>query len=148
MKVIYSSPEYLNWILVLQLGLHFVDPMKRIILSPYNCLGVALIVAGVILNVYSSWFMEGNGATPEFHKVSSRLLVNGPFRFSRKPIYLSGVTVSLGIAVSLGSLSGFLFPVILFLVLDRHYIPDEEMRLANRFGRAYRYYKLSVPRWI
>jgi protein-S-isoprenylcysteine O-methyltransferase Ste14 len=141
-------PRYLNWILVLQIGLHFIVPMKTNLRAPYSYLGLVLVLAGVGLNIYSTRFIHENGATLDFAKVSSRLLVTGPFRFSRNPVYLSGVIVSLGIAISLGSLIAFLFPPIVFLALNKLYIPAEEMRLENRFGRDYLDYKHSVSRWI
>lgn len=144
----FVPPGYLNWLLVLQFGLHFVVPVKRVIHPPYNYLGVALVLASIFLNVYTTRFMQENSAALDFFEVSRRLLVTGPFRFSRNPIYLSGITVSLGIAISLGSLMTFLFPAILFLALDRLYIPAEETRLANRFGQEYRDYKRRVRRWI
>ncbi|MGD8996491.1 MAG: isoprenylcysteine carboxylmethyltransferase family protein [Anaerolineae bacterium] len=76
------------------------------------------------------------------------LVVTGPFRISRNPVYLSGVVVSLGIATLLGSLITFLFPVLLFLVLNTWYVPNEESRLHRVFGDEYLEYKQRVRRWI
>lgn len=92
--------------------------------------------------------MQQNGAALDFAEVSNGLLVLGPFRFSRNPIYLSGVMVSLGTAISLGSLITFPFPAIVFLALDNLYIPVEENRLEQRFGQDYLDYIRSVSRWI
>ena len=69
-------------------------------------------------------------------------------RISRNPIYLSGLLLSLGLAVLLGSLIPFFFPIALFLILDRLYIPSEEKRLAETFGQPYLDYKKSVRRWF
>jgi protein-S-isoprenylcysteine O-methyltransferase Ste14 len=61
---------------------------------------------------------------------------------------LGGVILSLGIAVLLGSLITFVFPIVLLLILDQLYIPVEERKLEETFGKEYLEYKQRVRRWI
>jgi protein-S-isoprenylcysteine O-methyltransferase Ste14 len=127
-------PTYLNIFLVLAIGLHFILPIKRIIHSPYTYLGLVFILFGIVLNVWSTRLLKKKSQTIDFYETANRLVTDGPFRFSRNPIYLSGVILSLGIAILLGSLITFVFPIALLLILDRLYIPSEEKRLGTRFG--------------
>ncbi len=142
------SPSYFNVFIVLAIGLHFALPIKTIVYQPYTYLGVPTIILGLILNVWSVGTLKKKGTSTEFHETAARLVMDGPFRVSRNPIYLSGVILSLGIAVVLGSLITFAFPLLLFLILHRYYIPIEEMRLEETFGREYLEYRQRVRRWI
>ena len=141
-------PTYLNIFLVLAIGLHFILPIKRIIHSPYTYLGLILILFGIVLNMWTTRLLKAKSKTIDFYETANRLVTDGPFRISRNPIYLSGVILSLGIAILLGSLITFVFPIVLLLILDRLYVPSEEERLETRFGKEYLAYKHRVRRWI
>ena len=141
-------PTYLNTILVLAIVLHFILPIKRIIHPPYTYAGPIIILFGVALNVWSARLLKNKSATIDFYETPTRLVMDGPFRISRNPLYLGGVILSLGIAVLLGSLITFVFPTALLLILDKLYIPVEEKRLEKTFGKEYLEYKQRVKRWI
>ncbi|NIN35600.1 MAG: hypothetical protein GTO60_11145, partial [Gammaproteobacteria bacterium] len=66
-------------------------------------LGLIFILFGVVLNVWSSRLLKKKGTAIDFYEAPNRLVTDGPFRISRNPIYLSGVILSLGIAILLGS---------------------------------------------
>jgi len=141
-------PSYLNIFLVLPIGLHFVLPIKRIVHSPYTYLGFVFILLGLALNTWSVRELKKRNTTIDFQEMPNRLVTDGPFRISRNPLYLGGVILSLGIAILLGSLITFVFPVALLLILDRLYIPAEETRLEKTFGQEYLEYRQQVRRWI
>jgi len=148
MKDRLPPPTYLNALIPLAIVLHLVLPIKRIIYSPYTYLGSILILLGVVLNIWSGRQLRKMNTTIDFYGRPSELATDGPFRISRNPIYLSGVILSLGIAILLGSLITFAFPIALFLILNGLYIPSEEEVLEKTFGREYLEYKQRVRRWI
>lgn len=148
MKNRLLPPGYLNIFLVLAIVLHFIFPIKKIVSPSYSFVGFILIVLGVILNIWSGNTLRRSNTTIDFTGTPSRLVTDGPFRFSRNPIYLSGVSLSLGVTIALGSLIMLIFSTVLFVILNRFYIPFEENRLADEFGRKYHEYKRSVRRWI
>jgi protein-S-isoprenylcysteine O-methyltransferase Ste14 len=63
-------------------------------------------------------------------------------------MYLGMVVVTLGVAICLGSVSPFLLPGTLFLVLDRRFVRREEQFLRDSLGTAYDDYSTRVRRWI
>jgi protein-S-isoprenylcysteine O-methyltransferase Ste14 len=148
MKNKFLPPTYLNFLLLIAIGLHFVIPTKRIISPSYSYVGVILILLGVILNVWSGGTLRRANTTIDFNRTPKQLVTDGPFRFSRNPIYLSGVILSLGFAIALGSLIMFIYLIALFIILNWFYIPFEERRLENEFGQNYHDYKRIVRRWI
>ncbi|NIS80222.1 MAG: hypothetical protein GTO14_08440 [Anaerolineales bacterium] len=148
MKKKILPPTYLNLLLVLEIVVHLILPIKQVVHAPYTYFGVVLIVIGVGLNLYSVRYLERQNTTSNFSKTANHLVVNGPFRKSRNPIYLSGILLSVGIAIFLGSLITFLIPILIFLILNSIHVPDEERRLEEIFGREFLEYKKRVRRWF
>jgi protein-S-isoprenylcysteine O-methyltransferase Ste14 len=141
-------PKVFNAFLVLAVILHFTLPIKMVVFGPYKFLGLLLLFIGSGLNVWSASHLSGKDTTSDFHEAPSALVVDGPFRISRNPIYLSGVVITLSLAVLLGSLITFVFPAVMWLVLNQFHIPAEEGVLAQTFGEEYLEYKRQVRRWI
>jgi protein-S-isoprenylcysteine O-methyltransferase Ste14 len=134
--------------LAMSVGLHFVAPITIIVSPPYTYFGSIAIIFGIALNIWSVVLLRTENTNIEFSEAPNKLIIRGAFRISRNPIYLSGVIVSLGIAVLLGSLITFLFPIALLLILDRVYIPFEEAKLYDTFGEEYVKYRKKVRRWL
>ncbi|MFX1424591.1 MAG: methyltransferase family protein [Promethearchaeota archaeon] len=141
-------PKYLNIFLLMPIIFHFLLPFERIIPFPYTFTGFILIVFGLIINIWSTRELKSNTTPIDFNKPTVNLVVDGPFSISRNPIYISGVILSFGITVLLGSLFAFIFPVALILILNTYYIPFEEEKLEKTFGEEYIKYKKRVRRWI
>lgn len=148
MKKRIFAPTYLNSLIILEIAAHWILPLQQIIREPYKYFGVILIAIGIGLNIYSVRYLLMQNTTSNFFETANRLVVSGPFAMSRNPIYLSGVLLSLGIALFLGSLSTFAIPILMFLTLNSIHIPDEEKRLEAKFGKDYLAYKQQVRRWI
>jgi protein-S-isoprenylcysteine O-methyltransferase Ste14 len=79
--------------------------------------------------------------------VPTALVTEGPYRFTRNPLYLGQLLFLLGLGITA-------FPWLLLgagvqaLLLDRVVIPPEERRIAEHFGAAYEAYRHRVRRWI
>lgn len=141
-------PKYLNIFLVLAVILHFLWPIKRFIPAPFNYLGVLFIILGLALNIWSTRLLREHKTALDFDTQPSALVTSGPFGVSRNPIYLSGIVFSTGFAILLGSVIVSLFPIALFVLLDRLYIPSEEEKLEDAFGARYLDYKEKVSKWL
>jgi protein-S-isoprenylcysteine O-methyltransferase Ste14 len=73
---------------------------------------------------------------------------NGPYRFSRNPIYLAFSVFHLGIACWLNSIWPLATLVAAIAVMAAVVIPREERYLERKFGADYLDYKRSVRRWL
>jgi len=76
------------------------------------------------------------------------LVQDGPYRFSRNPIYLSFALMYLGASLIVNSLLPLVVLVLMVVRWDRVQIPREERYLQERFGEEYNRYKAKVRRWI
>ena len=79
---------------------------------------------------------------------AQHLVVDGPNRITRNPMYLGLAGVLLSHAIARRSPS-VVIPLVGFVwLIDRYQIPAEEAALEARFGQAYLDYKEAVPRWL
>jgi protein-S-isoprenylcysteine O-methyltransferase Ste14 len=76
------------------------------------------------------------------------VVTDGPYRYTRNPMYLSLVIVALGIALWIGTWPMFIAPVAVFATANCVHIPFEEAKMRRQFGAAYDDYMARVRRWI
>ena len=88
------------------------------------------------------------GVNPEPWKEAKAFVANGPYRFTRNPMYLGMALAYAAVALGFGSWGALiLLPITLWLIT--HYvIAREEAYLAGKFGQTYLDYKGKVRRWI
>jgi len=127
---------------------HYLLPIMPIVPKPYTYLGIVLILMGLALAIFAAMTFRRIGASFQLHGKSSTLATSGPFRISRNPMYLSMLIWLTGLAVFLGSLSTFLFPILLFLTANFLIIPLEEQGMERVLGERYLEYKQRVRRWL
>lgn len=127
---------------------HYLFPIVSVVPRPYTYLGIALMLPGVALSMWASSTFRRAGASYQLRGQSSDLVSSGPFRISRNPMYLAMLLWLLGLAILLGSLTPFLFPVLLFLIANFLMVPLEERHLEKTMGKPYLDYKTHVRRWL
>ena len=110
--------------------------------------GTVLANAGLLLVLWCFALFARARTTLLPGEAPSRLILHGPFRWSRNPIYVgmlasyAGLAMMLGVPWALALLPG---PV---LVLQRWIVPFEESRLRARFPGHYDAYAGRVRRWL
>ncbi len=130
--------------------LEIIFPENPIIPYPYNLFGLLIIVLGFALIIWANYTLLRKISLEErepFHTPSA-LVLNGPFQFSRNPVYLSVIMMAFGLATLFGSLILFILPIIFFFVFHRFLIRWEEKKLEETFGEDYLEYKMRVRRWL
>lgn len=79
---------------------------------------------------------------------STALVVEGPYRVTRNPIYIGFVLAYFGLAVVLTSVWVLVLLIPVLVIMQRGVVEREETYLEQQFGEAYRKYKARVPRWL
>lgn len=104
--------------------------------------GWPLIIAGLWL---AGWAVRV-AANVDLER-PNRIVLRGPYAFSRNPMYVAWTLAYVGIAlVANTAWSLVLLPVV--LALTQVVVVREERALAGRFGAAYQGYKTSVRRYL
>jgi protein-S-isoprenylcysteine O-methyltransferase Ste14 len=76
------------------------------------------------------------------------LVVAGPYRFSRNPMYIAVVLVLWGWALGTRSGSLIIYALAVMTVFHLRVVLGEEPWLARTHGEAWTDYSARVPRWI
>jgi protein-S-isoprenylcysteine O-methyltransferase Ste14 len=127
---------------------HYLIPVMIIVPKPYTYLGIIPLVGGLALATWASMLFRKAGTSFQLHGESPLLVTSGPFRFSRNPMYLGMLVWLIGLAVLLGSLISFLFPLLFFLVASFYMVPLEERSMEQLFGMQFTDYERRVRRWL
>lgn len=111
-------------------------------------LGWTLIAAGALLalSAVSLFFRARTHLIP--NRPANALVIAGPYRFTRNPMYVSLTTVYLGVCVLLQSLWALVFLPLVLVTIYRKVVAPEEAYLERRFGSDYALYKKRVRRWL
>jgi protein-S-isoprenylcysteine O-methyltransferase Ste14 len=110
--------------------------------------GLALIVIGSVLNVWAErLFKHDNVGVCPFTHVPV-LVVRGPFRVTRNPMYLGLVCLTLGCALASGVLANVWSAIALFIWLHYAFVLPEEAFLRDALGSEFDSYARRVPRWL
>jgi protein-S-isoprenylcysteine O-methyltransferase Ste14 len=116
--------------------------------GPRKEVGVVLIAAGVGLAGWAAMTFQRSDTSVSVHDESTALVEEGPYRYTRNPIYVGGTAAYTGITLLLNNLWGILLLPVMTAALQRGVIEREEAYLRGKFGEAYEAYTARVPRWL
>jgi protein-S-isoprenylcysteine O-methyltransferase Ste14 len=104
---------------------------------------------GAVLLLWPVWnfSVQGRGS-PSPADPPKKLVVEGPYRYVRNPMYLAAALVLLGHWLRSGSRSVLIYGLAVVTAFHLFVVHYEEPNLERRFGEAYRKYRASVPRWL
>jgi protein-S-isoprenylcysteine O-methyltransferase Ste14 len=136
------------------LGLLLAIPLE--LLFPTGGLPVLVTVIGTLAGVAVSLYMDGaalsnfsKADTPAIpFKPTEALVTDGPYRFTRNPMYVGMAALYIALALAFGLLWAFAFLPAIIIVIDRLVIAREEPYLERLFGQEYLDYKQRVGRWL
>ena len=111
-------------------------------------LGWPLLGGGVLLLGWFEWALRRGGTPTNPYKPVSRIVTQGPFRYTRNPGYLSMAMIYTGITVLANAMWAILLLPVALLVIQRGVIEREERYLERKFSEKYLRYKTTVRRWI
>ena len=147
---VVAPPPFLYVVpLVAGLALHFVFPLRFLPLGWLQlAIGLPLVAVGIVLfqSTARTMMRARTGVVPG--KPTTAIVVYGPFRFSRNPMYLSAALAYLGVAISTNALWAIVLLPFALLTVTTGVIKREERYLERKFGEEYLHYKARARRWL
>jgi protein-S-isoprenylcysteine O-methyltransferase Ste14 len=119
------------------------------VLAPYaRSFGILLMLGGFALSMsgVGTFFRAKTTTLP--HRAASKLVVHGPYRYTRNPMYVGITSVYVGSALALNRLWPLAILPFLIVILVRAVVRIEERYLEERFGDDYRGYRARVRRFL
>jgi protein-S-isoprenylcysteine O-methyltransferase Ste14 len=110
--------------------------------------GLVICAAGYFLMAWALMRLGGNyqlgGSAP---RAADELVIVGPYRFIRHPMYTAALSISLGLAFLVQSLGFFaVFCIYLYLILTL--IPIEEEEMQSAYNDRFSAYRAKVKKLI
>lgn len=107
-----------------------------------------LITAGFVLIIWSAIYFLRKKTPIEPHHTPTTLIVEGPYKVSRNPIYLGMFLGLLGVAFWSNTLVALLIVVFFPFVITVRFIAQEEATLRAQFADEAEAYLSSTGRWL
>lgn len=107
--------------------------------------GALLVFLSAALRTWGAAFLRTT-VVHDTAQHSEMLVADGPFRYTRNPLYLANLPMAIGIGV-LASRLGFIFLVLANWIFVYRLIFREEEALRQNQGESYRAYLARVPRF-
>ena len=149
-RVVFPPPLIFALCLGISFGLEYVWPMRPVYWPwfPRIVAGAALLVAAGVFAVWSIVVLIRNKTPFDPARPTLKIVKDGPFRFSRNPMYLSLLLSTVGIASLICSVWFWVMVPLLGVALDYGAIRPEECYLIDKFGDSYTKYMQDVRRWL
>ncbi len=137
--------------LALGLLLHRLVPLKYF---PRTSRGIGLTLGSTCISmalaILVSGFRQMNNAHTNINPThpATTIVTEGPFRFTRNPLYLGMTLLYIGITFLVNSLWLILILPAILGLMNFGVIAREEHYLERKFGTQYLAYKQRVRRWL
>lgn len=111
-------------------------------------LGTVLVIASAALAGASIRLFRRSRTSMVLIRPAATLVVSGPYRFTRNPMYVGLALLTVAFALFLNTWWIVLLLVSVLLIMQRFVIMPEERYLRRRFGAEYEAYMRRVRRWL
>jgi protein-S-isoprenylcysteine O-methyltransferase Ste14 len=141
-------PIYFGGAILSMAALHFLFPGPQWPDLIWQVAGACLLLVGIVVILVSARLFERHHTAIKPFERSESLVVKGPYRFSRNPMYLGMLSILTGIGLLLGSTTPLLIVPIFMWLISVRFVALEERMLVDRFGALYEDYCKRVRRWL
>jgi protein-S-isoprenylcysteine O-methyltransferase Ste14 len=111
-------------------------------------LGLLLFIGGFLIGLLGFLEMRRVETNVNPRRPATTVVTEGPYRFTRNPMYVGFTLQYLGISAFASALVPVLLLPVVFAVMRRGVIDREERYMEGKFGDEYLRYKERVRRWI
>ena len=110
--------------------------------------GAIVLVSGMLLGWWPIRLFQATEQDVKPWTSTPEIVVKGPYKFTRNPMYLMMLLVCFGFSIILDEAWVFVLTPVCALVIYLTAIRHEEAYLEKKFGDSYLEYKNKVRRWI
>ena len=115
---------------------------------PLVVVGVVVMAAALLISVTGIFAFKRAGTNVNPYQPSLSIVSDGPYRFTRNPMYLGMILFVLGSGITMATLWGLIVACLLWAFLDWGVVRPEENYLTEKFGDEYSKLLSSTRRWL
>ena len=147
-QILVPPPLVFLGYLVAALVLNWAVPLPIPWMVPARVAGGIAVLVGLALGGSAVFAMIRRNTSPGPHEPSTVLVTDGPYRFTRNPIYVGFFLIYIGFGWLAGTIWGLLLSPFLLATVTRAIVEPEEKYLGTKFAAAYSEYSSRVRRWV
>ena len=148
-NVVIHPPVAWALAFVAGLGVDWFYPLQFVPMAvPRAWVGGGVFAVGFAIAVWAIVTIRKAGTRVETNKPTTMIVANGPYRFTRNPIYIGMFLGQIGLAIGFDNLWVLATLVPFYLVIRYGVIAREEAYLERKFGAVYLGYKSRVRRFL
>jgi protein-S-isoprenylcysteine O-methyltransferase Ste14 len=147
-QVLVLPPLVYGAAFIIGLLLHLVFPLYILPTTLARGIGVVCVLVSLPLALATLRVLSRAHTPVDPMKPTTALVTEGPFRYSRNPIYLALTLLYVGVTFLVNAWWILLLVVPVLLVIRYGVIAREEAYLTRKFGDPYRQYTTQVRRWL
>lgn len=136
--VAFAPPLMLISMLVVGLGLSVALPLSFLPSQIAWLAGPIIVVLSFVFFFWAVLTMRRGGGSIPTGEPTEVILSNGPYQFSRNPIYVSMITLLIGVGIWANGVWCIGFAVVAVFLLSWGVISREEAYLERKFGTEIR----------
>jgi len=111
-------------------------------------LGWLLVIGGLALALWGIWHFRRAGTSVPTHRPATALVVEGPYRVTRNPVYMALNAIYLGLCALLDAPAALLMLLGILPLMHYGVVLREERYLEAKFGEDYRQFKQATKRYL
>ena len=147
--IVILPPVLVGGTMIVGLIVHYlIWPVSILPMLLSRTLGVVVFVSSGVLAHLAHRAMQRVGTNVFPTQPTLALATDGPFRFTRNPLYVAAIGVYLGVTLWVNSLVMLVLIIPMTLVLHWGIVLREERYLSAKFGDGYDAYQTRVRRWL
>ena len=130
------------------IGVQRYVPIARLPAGPVRMLSTVLVLSWLMLTAWSFRRFWASGTSIVPVRPATALVLEGPYRWTRNPMYVGLLFLYIGVACWFGLVWPLLLAPVLVWVISVAVIGREERYLTRKFGDEYTRYQSQVRRWL
>jgi len=150
--VIFPPPLILLTFLAAGSLLQFIFPLS--LLAPFSVGslqfygGLAIMLSGIGLAIWGVRTFSKAGTNVATHQAALLVVVGGPYKFTRNPMYMGMQILLVGVGIMFSSEWFLLLWPVFFIILRFGVVAREERYMKDKFGEQYVALLNNTRRWI
>jgi len=114
----------------------------------FTVIGGPLVVAAILTIMWCARLLRERDTPFQANRPARALVTDGPYVYSRNPIYVGYVALVFGLGLVLGSWTVTLLAPLVAVALHFLSVLPEERHLQQKFGEEYDQWAADTPRWL
>ena len=114
----------------------------------FTVIGGPLVVVAVLTIMWCARLLREHHTPIQAYRPAAALVTDGPYFYSRNPIYAGYVALVFGLGLVLGSWTVTLLAPLVAVALHFLSVLPEERHLQQKFGERYDEWAAETPRWL